>query len=67
MEGFLKFGEVSFGIALYTAVSSSDRISFNTINKATGHKVNRIFIDSETEDLVPKEAQTKGFEIENGQ
>ncbi|NKQ83625.1 non-homologous end joining protein Ku, partial [Rhizobium ruizarguesonis] len=38
-----------------------------TINKATGNRVNRIFIDSETEDPVPKEAQTKGFEIENGQ
>ncbi len=66
-KGFIKFGEVSAGVALYTAASTSDRITFNTINKATGHRVNRIFIDSETEDAVPKEAQTKGFEIENGQ
>ncbi|MEF3131008.1 Ku protein [Rhizobium sp. 268] len=66
-KGFLKFGEVSCGVALYTAASTSDRITFNTINKATGNRVNRIFIDSETEDPVPKEAQTKGFEIENGQ
>ncbi|TBA09129.1 non-homologous end joining protein Ku [Rhizobium ruizarguesonis] len=66
-KGFLKFGEVSCGVALYTAASTSERITFNTINKATGNRVNRIFIDSETEDPVPKEAQTKGFEIENGQ
>ncbi|QKK18817.1 Ku protein [Rhizobium indicum] len=66
-KGFLKFGEVSCGVALYTAASTSDRITFNTINKATGNRVNRIFIDSETEDPVPKEAQTKGFEIDNGQ
>ncbi|WP_327207968.1 Ku protein [Rhizobium johnstonii] len=66
-KGFLKFGEVTCGVALYTAASTSDRITFNTINKATGNRVNRIFIDSETEDPVPKEAQTKGFEIENGQ
>lgn len=66
-KGFLKFGEVSCGVALYTAASTSDRITFNTINKATGNRVNRIFVDSETEDPVPKEAQTKGFEIENGQ
>lgn len=66
-KGFLKFGEVSCGVALYTAASTSDRITFNTINKATGNRVNRIFIDSETEDAVPKEQQTKGFEIENGQ
>ncbi|MBY5554158.1 Ku protein [Rhizobium leguminosarum] len=66
-KGFLKFGEVSCGVALYTAASTSERITFNTINRATGNRVNRIFIDSETEDPVPKEAQTKGFEIENGQ
>jgi DNA end-binding protein Ku len=66
-KGFLKFGEVSCGVALYTAASTSERITFNTINKATGNRVNRVFIDSETEDPVPKEAQTKGFEIENGQ
>ncbi|MGO6679666.1 Ku protein [Rhizobium leguminosarum] len=66
-KGFLKFGEVSCGVALYTAASTNDRITFNTINKATGNRVNRIFIDSETEDPVPKEAQTKGFEIDNGQ
>jgi DNA end-binding protein Ku len=66
-KGLVKFGEVSCGVALYTAASTSDRITFNTINKATGNRVNRVFIDSETEDPVPKEAQTKGFEIENGQ
>nr|WP_250808530.1 Ku protein [Neorhizobium tomejilense] len=66
-KGFLKFGEVTSGIALYTATSTSDRITFNTINTATGNRVNRVFIDSETEEPVPKEAQTKGFEIENGQ
>ncbi len=29
--------------------------------------MNRIFVDSETDDPVPRDAQTKGFEIENGQ
>ncbi|PDS59935.1 Ku protein [Rhizobium anhuiense] len=66
-KGSLKFGEVSCGVALYTAVSTSERITFNTINKATGNRVNRIFIDSETENPVPKELQIKGFEIDNGQ
>jgi DNA end-binding protein Ku len=66
-KGFLKFGEVSCGVALYTAASTSERITFNTINKATGNRVNRVFVDSETDDTVPKEQQTKGFEIDNGQ
>jgi DNA end-binding protein Ku len=66
-KGFVKFGEVTCGVALYTAASTSDRIAFNTINKATENRVNRVFIDSETEEPVPREEQTKGFEIENGQ
>ncbi|MGR9278164.1 non-homologous end joining protein Ku (plasmid) [Rhizobium leguminosarum] len=65
-KGFLKFSDVSCGVALYTAASTSERITFHTINRLTGNRVNRVFIDSETEDPVPKEAQTKGFEIENG-
>lgn len=66
-KGFVKFGEVSCGVALYTAASTSERITFNTLNTATGNRVNRVFIDSETDEPVPKEAQTKGFEVENGQ
>lgn len=66
-KGFIKFGEVTCGVALYTAASTADRITFNTINKATGNRVNRVFIDSETQERVEKEAQTKGFEIDNGQ
>lgn len=66
-KGFLRFGEVSCGVALYTAASTSERITFNTINKATGNKVNRVFVDSETEEQVERASQTKGFEIDNGQ
>jgi DNA end-binding protein Ku len=65
-KGFLKVGEVSCGVALYTAAYTSERITFNTVNKATGNRVNRIFVDSETDDPVPKEEQTKGFEIDDG-
>ncbi|MBY3537575.1 Ku protein [Rhizobium laguerreae] len=65
-KGFLKVGEVSCGVALYTAASTSERITFNTVNKTTGHRVNRIFVDGETEEPVPKEEQTKGFEIGDG-
>lgn len=65
-KGYLKFGEVSCGVALYTAASTSERITFNTINKASGNRVNRVFIDSVTDEPVPKEQQTKGFEIDDG-
>jgi non-homologous end joining protein Ku len=44
-KGFIKFGDVSAGVALYTAATTSDRITFNTINTATGNRVNRVLVD----------------------
>jgi DNA end-binding protein Ku len=66
-KGFIRFGEVSAPVALYTAASSSERIAFNILNRKTGNRVRREFIDSETENPVDKEDQVKGYEIENGQ
>jgi len=66
-KGFIKFGEVSCPVALYTAASSSERIAFNTLNRKTGNRVKREFIDSETGDPVERDNQVKGYEIDNGQ
>ncbi len=65
-KGYIKFGEVSCPVALYTAASSSERIAFNTLNRKTGNRVKREFIDSETGDPVEREDQVKGYEVENG-
>jgi DNA end-binding protein Ku len=65
-KGFIKFGEVACAVALYTASSSSGRITFNTLNRATGNRIRRDFIDSETGDPVERDNQVKGYEVENG-
>lgn len=65
-KGFIKFGEVACAVVLYTAASSSERIAFNTLNRATGNRVRREFVDSETGDPVERDDQVKGYEIENG-
>lgn len=62
-KGYLKFGEISCPVALYTGASSSDRIAFHTMNRDTGHRVRREFIDPVTEKPVAREDQIKGFEI----
>lgn len=66
-KGFIKFGEVACPVALYTAASSSERIAFNTLNRKTGKRVKREFVDSETGDPVERDDQVKGYEIDNGQ
>lgn len=45
-KGYVRFGEVTAPVALYTATSTSERISFHTVNKETGNRVRREFVDS---------------------
>src|SRR3981189_2357843 len=61
-RGFIKIAEVTCPVALYTAASTSERIAFHTLNRETGHRVRRQFVDQETGDVVPAEAQIKGYE-----
>jgi DNA end-binding protein Ku len=62
-KGFLKVGELVCPIALYTAASTSDRISLHMLNRATQHRLKRHYVDSETGQPVERESQVKGYEI----
>ncbi|MGA3303991.1 MAG: Ku protein [Methylovirgula sp.] len=66
-KGFLKLGELTCPVALYTAVSTSERIAFHTINRETGHRVQRQFVDEDSGKPVPSEDQVKGYEVAQGQ
>lgn len=65
-KGHLKLGLVTCPVALYTAASESERIAFHTLNRKTGHRVQRQFVDAETGKPVEREAQVKGYEIGKG-
>src|SRR5258706_9065069 len=65
-KGYLKLSLVSCAIALYPASSTSERVRFNTLNRKTGNRVKRQFIDSETEEPVPPEDQGKGYQVGRG-
>ncbi|MEI2807172.1 Ku protein [Albidovulum sp.] len=66
-KGTLRVAEVTCAVGLYTAVSTSERIAFHTINRATGHRVRREFVDAETGKPVEREDQVKGYELSEGQ
>ena len=66
-KGSLKVAELICPVALYTAASTSERIAFHTLNRKTGHRVHRQFVDQETGDPVEREDQVKGFEAGSGQ
>ncbi|MBB3312970.1 DNA end-binding protein Ku [Rhizobium sp. BK196] len=65
-KGHLKVGDLACAVGLYTAVSSSDRVSFNIVNRRTGHRVERRFVDSETGKPVERDEQVKGYRMESG-
>ena len=62
-KGYLKLSLVSCAVNLYPASSTSSRVSFNTINRKTGNKVKRQFVDAETGDVVETEDQAKGYPV----
>ncbi|MGX1743238.1 non-homologous end joining protein Ku [Bosea sp. NPDC055353] len=65
-KGILKVAEVTCPVALYTAASTSERISFHMLNRKTGHRVHRQFIDAVTGKPVEKEDQVKGYDRGDG-
>src|SRR6202795_702998 len=66
-KGYLKLSLVSCPIALYPAASSSERVSFNRINKKTGSRLKQQLVDAETGETVEKEDVGRGYEIGKGQ
>jgi DNA end-binding protein Ku len=62
-KGYLKLSLVSCAVALFPATSSSARVSFNTLNRKTGNRVKRVYVDPQTEETVEPEDQVKGYEI----
>src|SRR5690606_20463168 len=65
-KGHLKIDEISCAVALYTAASTAARTSFHTVNRETGNRVRREFVDEKTGKPVDREHQVKGYEIDDG-
>jgi DNA end-binding protein Ku len=66
-KGYLKLSLVSCPIALYPASSSSERVSFNRINKKTGNRLKQLLVDAESGDPVDKEDIGRGYEAAKNQ
>jgi len=62
-KGFLKIAEVTCPVGLYAAVSSSERIVLHTVNRSTGSRVSRQYIDAATGEPVEGDDQIKGYEV----
>src|SRR5690606_8540400 len=66
-KGYIKVAELAFPVALYAAATTSKRISFHILNRKTGNRVSRQYVDEETEKPVERESQVKGYETGDGE
>src|SRR3954462_2345533 len=62
-KGYLKLSLVSCAVALYPATSTSSRVRFNTLNRATGNRVKQQYIDPATGETVEADDRVKGYEV----
>ena len=63
-KGFLRLSLVTCPIALFPATSESEKISFNQINKKTGHRIKYQKVDAETGEEVASDDIIKGYKVD---
>jgi DNA end-binding protein Ku len=66
-KGYLKLSLVSCPVALFPATTTSERVSFRTLNRDTGNRVRRQYIDEQSGDPVEPSDQVKGYEVAKGE
>ncbi|MEW6438381.1 MAG: Ku protein [Pseudomonadota bacterium] len=62
-KGYLKLSLVSCPVALFPAVSPTERVSFHLINRETGHRLRQQYVDSVTGEVVERDETLRGYEI----
>jgi DNA end-binding protein Ku len=63
-KGFLRLSLVTCPVALYPATSDSEKISFNQINRNTGHRIKYMKVDADTGEEVSNEDIMKGYKVD---
>jgi DNA end-binding protein Ku len=63
-KGFLRLSLVTCPVALYPATSESEKVSFNQLNKQTGHRIKYVKVDADTGEEVPNEDIVKGYALD---
>ena len=64
LEGLLRLSLVTCPVALYPATSEAEKISFNQINKKTGHRIRYLKVNVDTGEEVPSEDIIKGYQVD---
>ena len=63
-KGFLRLSLVTCPVALYPATSDTEKVSFNQINRKTGHRIKYAKVDADTGEEVAAEDIMKGYKVD---
>jgi DNA end-binding protein Ku len=63
-KGFLRLSLVTCPVALYPATSEAEKISFNQINKNTGHRIRYLKVDADSGEEVSSDDIVKGYQVD---
>src|SRR3981189_3709250 len=63
-KGFLRLSLVTCPVALYPATSDSEKVSFNQINRKTGHRIKYAKVDADTGEEVAADDIMKGYKVD---
>lgn len=64
--GVIKLAEVVCPVKMYTATSTSERISLHLVNRKSGNRLKRVYVDEKTDKPVEHDDQVKGYETHDG-
>lgn len=65
-SGAIKIAEVVCPVKMYTAATTSERIALHMVNRKTGHRLHRVYVDEKTDKPVERDDQVKGYETSEG-
>src|ERR1700741_5162907 len=63
-KGFLRLSLVTCPVALYPATSDTEKVSFNQINRKTGHRIKYAKVDADSGEEVSNEDIIKGYKVD---
>src|SRR5438067_2877215 len=63
-KGFLRLSLVTCPVALYPATSDTEKVSFNQINRKTGHRIKYAKVDADTGEEVANDDIMKGYKVD---
>jgi DNA end-binding protein Ku len=63
-KGFLRLSLVTCPVALYPATSDTEKVSFNQINRKTGHRIKYAKVDADTGEEVEASDIVKGYKVD---